>query len=226
MSELEQHREQPDPTGSEVRDSGPVIVVTAMELRPEAREALAERLGPGHVVRDIREAGHTADLVLVPATSPQLVGALRAMFPDARILVTEFTDPLFGADFAGPVARSAESGVDGYFVVPSLDELAAITFQAAQGRPVAGLLTSGRAPRPELGEATAPARGQLRFLDSGTSESAGSGAGVGAIMIDVDQWPADDTFRRFARMIIDQLRDQGIDVIIRTTDPGAWSGPD
>jgi hypothetical protein len=239
VSELEPHRDQAEPTGSEVHEDGPVIVVTAMELRPEARDALAERLGPGHVVRDIREAGNTADLVLVPATSPQLVGGLRAMFPGARILVTEFTDPLFEADFAGPVARSAASGVDGYFVVPSLDELAAVTYLAAQGRPMAGLLTTGRSALAELGRGTPPAgsnpatRGGLRLIDAGSesteSETGGGQAEsdeTGAIMIDLDQWAVDDTLRRFARMIIDQLRDQGVEVVVRTSDPDAWSVPD
>lgn len=221
MSELERHREQAQPTDGEVHRDGPVIVVTAMELRPEARDALAERLGPGHVVRDIREAGNTADLVLVPATSPQLVGGLRGMFPGARILVTEFTDPHFGADFAGPVARSAASGVDGYFVAPSLDELAAVTYLAAQGRSPAGLLTTGR-----------PAPAALDQADSTRVEGAadpGRGdadEGPGVIMIDLDQWTADDTLRRFARMIIEQLRDQGVEVIIRAADPDAWSVPD
>ncbi|WP_161606364.1 hypothetical protein [Microlunatus speluncae] len=210
MNELERHRERPEEAGDEVREAGPVIVVTAMDLSVEARQALAERLGPGHVVRDIREAGDTADLVLIPAVSTRLIGGLRRLFPGARILVTEFTDPRFDADFAGPVARTAEAGVDGYFVVPSLDELASITYQAARGRPAAGLLGSGPSPRAALGDATGPAD-----LDRG---------GTGSILIDVDQWPADDTFRRFARMIIDQLRDQGIEVIIRATDPDGWSG--
>ncbi len=232
MSELEPHRAQPEPPGSEVHEAGPVIVVTAMELGPEARDALAERLGPGHVVRDIREAGNTADLVLVPATSPQLVGGLRAMFPDARILVTEFTDPLFGADFAGPVARSAASGVDGYFVVPSLDELAAVTYLAGQGRPLAGLLTTGRSALAELGGGTPPSapttRGGLRLIDAGAepTESGEAGAELGVIMIDLDRWAVDDTLRRFARMIIDQLRDQGVEVVVRTSDPDAWSEPE
>lgn len=125
------------------RDRGPIIVVTAISLNRAAREALAERLGPGHIVRDIKEAGNTADIVLVPSVSSTLVGSLRAMFPDAKVLVTELMDDEFGIDFAGPVTRTVSSGVDGYFVVPDLDQLVTITRDA--GRGVAGALTSGSA---------------------------------------------------------------------------------
>lgn len=194
VSELERPRDLPE---QEVRGDGPVIVVTAMSLTADARDALAAQLGPGHVVRDIREAGNTADLVLVPPVSRQLVGGLKALFPGARVLVAEFSDPRYGADFAGPVARSVAAGVDGYFVAPSLDELASITYEAAQGRPIAGVLSGGT--------------DQARAVE-------GSGSGSPVIMIDLAGWPADETFLGFAAAIVEQLRDQGIEVVLRTTE--------
>ena len=124
-----------------VRGDGPVVVVTAMPLTPVAREALAHRLGPGHIVRDIRDAGNTADVVLVPPVSGQLVGRLRNEFPGAKILVTELSDEEFALDLPGPVSRLMQSGVDGYFVAPNLDQLAAVTREVAHGGPVASLTT-------------------------------------------------------------------------------------
>ncbi|GAB3749255.1 hypothetical protein [Microlunatus parietis] len=201
MSELEPHRTDAD--GQEIRADGPVIVVTAMSLTAEARDALAAQLGPGHVVRDIRDAGSTADLVLVPPVSRRLIGGLKALFPGARVLIAEFSDPRFGADFAGPVARSVAAGADGYFVAPSLDELASITYEAAQGRPIAGVLTGG----PEE---------QAHELPAAGPPDAGPGSPV--IMIDLTAWPDDEVFRRFAGTIVDQLRDQGIAVVLRTAE--------
>lgn len=201
MSELE-HRHA-DAAGDQVRADGPVIVVTAMSLTAEARDALAAQLGPGHVVRDIRDAGNTADLVLVPPVSRRLVGSLKALFPGARVLVAEFSDPRFGADYAGPVARSVTAGADGYFVAPSLDELAAITYEAAQGRPIAGVLTGG----PD----------HDRVLETGRPDGSPERP---MIMIDLTGWPDDEVFRRFAGAIAGQLRDQGIDVAVRPAQEG------
>lgn len=123
-----------------------MIVVTAISLGPAAREALAHRLGPGHIVRDIRDAGDTADVVLVPPISAQLVGSLREMFAGAKILVTELSDVEFGLDLPGPVSRIMRSGADGYFVAPDLGHLAEVTRGAAQGGPVSALTTGRQSP--------------------------------------------------------------------------------
>lgn len=141
MSDLQRPGTDPPPVEGDAGDRGPVIVVTAISMKRAAREALAARLGPGHIVRDIKEAGNTADIVLVPSVSGMLVGGLRAMFPGAKVLVTELVDDEFGIDFAGPVTRTVTSGVDGYFVVPDLSQLASITREA--GRTSAGALSSG-----------------------------------------------------------------------------------
>lgn len=141
MSDLERPGTDPPPVEGDGGDRGPIIVVTAISMKRAAREALAARLGPGHIVRDIKEAGNTADIVLVPSVSGMLVGGLRAMFPGAKVLVTELVDDEFGIDFAGPVTRTVSSGVDGYFVVPDLSQLASIAREA--GRATAGALSSG-----------------------------------------------------------------------------------
>lgn len=131
-----------EPLVGEATKSGPIIVVTAIELKRTAREALAQRLGPGHIVLDIRHAGPDADIVLIPAASTQLLGILRRQFPRARILATEFTDDSYNADFRGPISRILASDIDGYFMAPTMDDLARVT--QSVGRAVAGALTSGR----------------------------------------------------------------------------------
>lgn len=184
---------------------GPVVVVTAMSLTPAARSVLAERLGPGHVVVDIRDAGNTADIVLVPPASPQLLGMLRGMFPDARLLVAEFTDAEYGAGFGGPVARSIDSGADGYFVAPTVDELAAATHQAAATPKVAGALTG--------------------FVDGGRHPLPG-GMPRPHLTIDLDLWAAQsgvdiEQVRLLAAPLLSQLRQQGFE--IHVTGPVAAS---
>ncbi|GGN43666.1 hypothetical protein GCM10011578_093990 [Streptomyces fuscichromogenes] len=78
-----------EPLVGEATKGGPLIVVTAIAVEQSVREALAQRLGPGHIVLDIRDAGPDADIVLIPSASAQLLGILRLRFPQARILATE-----------------------------------------------------------------------------------------------------------------------------------------
>lgn len=120
MSDGELEPTESGPVTGEALSSGPVIVVTAVHLPAEARIALAEKLGPGHIVRDIREAGNTADIVLVPSMSGHGIGELRRMFPGAKLLAGEFVDDQYGIDIAGPMRRALETGVDGYFLAPDL----------------------------------------------------------------------------------------------------------
>lgn len=176
---------------------GPKIVVTAIALSASARETLAASLGPGHVVVDIHQAGDTADIVLIPPASPQLVSKLRGMFPTAQLLITEFTDPNFGRTFAGPVARSIDSGVDGYFVAPTMANLAELTAKAAN-RPIRGELPSawqGRASLPH------------------TSQFSISTANADTIDIDIADWSAKtglepDTLMPIAWPLLTQLAQQ------------------
>ena len=101
---------------------GRITVVTALPLKPAARQRLADRLGARVV--DVRDAVDRADLVLTPSSSPQLVGALQRKYPDARIVVVELDDEEFDVDLPGPVKRLLRSGADGYVLAESIDELA------------------------------------------------------------------------------------------------------
>jgi hypothetical protein len=196
--------------------AGPKIVVTALDLKQPAREALAQRLGPGHVVVDIRDAGNSADIVLIPPASPQLVGALRAMFPDAQLLITEFTDDEFGVDFSGPVGRSVGSGVDGYFVVPTLDELATVTRQAGSHPTTRGRLTTGPSTSRQVGAASQPAL-QLDPVDGERPES---------VRVDLESWATETgidagALIQLAWPMLMQLRQQ-IGITIVGLDEPEW----
>ena len=115
------------PTGA--REERPVredvaVVATAMELSRTARERLAEQFGEGFLVLDLHEAPSSADVLLVPPISPQLLGALRAQFPSARVLVAEIEDEELGVHYAGPVTRMLEAGADAYLPPRPVDEVA------------------------------------------------------------------------------------------------------
>ncbi|MER6508844.1 hypothetical protein ABT158_18615 [Nonomuraea sp. NPDC001636] len=120
------------------------VVATAMELSNAARVALSDRLGADYVVLDMHAAPATADVLLVPAGSPQLIAGLRAMFPKARVVVTEIEDPELGVRYHGPVRRLLDAGADAYLPPATVPLLA---------RQLGQVLDQGR----ELtGEATAP----------------------------------------------------------------------
>src|SRR5262245_6693016 len=69
------------------------VVATTMKRSKAARAALSEQLGSGYIVVDWHSAPKTADVVLVPPASPQLIGAVRAAYPQARVVVAEIEDP-------------------------------------------------------------------------------------------------------------------------------------
>lgn len=97
-------------------------IVTALPLKKPARERLAQLLGARVV--DIREVVEHVDMVLTPPCSPQTVGALKANFEGARIVVVELDDWEFDIEFDGPVKRILQGGADAYLLADSLDELA------------------------------------------------------------------------------------------------------
>lgn len=221
-----------EPVEGAVRADGPVVVVTAMSLKPAVREALAQRLGPGYIVRDIKDVVDTADVVLVPAVSGQLVGALREMFPGAKILVTELSDVEFGLDLPGPVSRLMRSGVDGYFVAPDLGQLAAATRDAASGVSVAALTTGARSSTPWELEAQQE-RQSAAVLHLVASPERGPGHQPGCFVLDVTGWlqqlhpdGADPVERLrctgLAWTTALQLLDGGIDVAVSGVDHGVW----
>lgn len=100
------------------------VVATAMELSRTARDRLAEQFGEGFLVLDLHEAPSSADVLLVPPISPQLLGALRAQFPSARVLVAEIEDEELGVHYAGPVTRMLAAGADAYLPPRPVDEVA------------------------------------------------------------------------------------------------------
>ena len=84
---------------------------------------LADRLGSGFAVRDIRSDGPSADIVLAPPSSPQLIARLKRMFPDALVVITELEDLVRGVDLRGPVGRALDAGADAYYVARSTEAL-------------------------------------------------------------------------------------------------------
>ena len=97
------------------RPEGDVQVVgTAMKLSDSARRRLAQELGESYVVLDLNEAPASTDVLLTHPVSPQLLGALRGMFPQARIIVTEIEDPELGVSYTGAVTRMLSAGAEAY----------------------------------------------------------------------------------------------------------------
>lgn len=215
------------PLVGEATKSRPIIVVTAIALKRPAREALAERLGPGHIVLDIRHAVPEADIVLVPAASAQLLGIMRRQFPHARLLATEFTDDSYAADFRGPISSILASDIDGYFMAPTIDDLARVTRNA--GRAVAGALTSGSG---------SSRRHPVDFLEANRRLLLESGAAAdpcttdeqaqGGVTIDLDAWArelAGDVriLADLAWPLILQFVRQGVRVTVAGDPPEAWA---
>lgn len=216
-----------EPLVGEATKSGPIIVVTAIELKRTAREALAQRLGPGHIVLDIRHAGPDADIVLIPAASTQLLGILRRQFPRARILATEFTDDSYNADFRGPISRILASDIDGYFMAPTMDDLARVT--QSVGRAVAGALTSGRGSGLRRPVDFLEANRRLLLESSARADpGAADGQTQGGVTIDLDAWAR--ALGGDARILADlawplilQFVQQGVRVIVVGDPPEAWA---
>jgi len=97
-------------------------VVTALPLKRRPRERLAELLDARVV--DIRDPIDRVDLVLTPACSPQLIGALQRKYPGARIVVVELDDWDLDVSVSGPVKRILRAGADAYVLADSMEELA------------------------------------------------------------------------------------------------------
>ena len=83
---------------------------------------------------------HDPDLVLPPACSPQLIGALDRKYNGAQVVVVELDDWELDIESSGPVKRILRSGAAAYMLAESVDELAA----KISDRPHA----SGREPDP------------------------------------------------------------------------------
>jgi antitoxin (DNA-binding transcriptional repressor) of toxin-antitoxin stability system len=110
--------DQPEPANETV-----TVVATAMKLPEQALASLSAELGPDYIVVDMHAAPPTTDVLLIPPSSPQLIGHVRAMFPAARIIVTEIEDDEFGISYRGPLGRMLDAGAETYLpsaTIPSL----------------------------------------------------------------------------------------------------------
>ncbi|HUF99595.1 MAG TPA: hypothetical protein VMM60_15800 [Ilumatobacter sp.] len=113
--------ERPDNVDVEVLTQR-TTVVTALPLKRAARARLAALLDARVV--DVRHPIDHVDLVLTPACSPQLIGALKRKYDGARVVVVELDDWEFDVSLPGPVKRILLGGADAYVLADSLEELA------------------------------------------------------------------------------------------------------
>ncbi len=130
-----------------------MVVATATKLSKAARQRLSDELGDGYVVLDLLRAPASADVVLTHPVSPQLLGSLRGMFPQARIIVTEIEDDELGVSAPGPVSRLLDAGASAYLPPRPLREVAANVhaYLTGSGAPQLTAGDSGTPPRAALG---------------------------------------------------------------------------
>ncbi len=100
------------------------VVATAMKLSASARASLSARLGPDYIVLDMNSAPESAEVLLIPPVSPQLIGILRSKFPKARVIIAEIEDEELGISYHGPVRRLLEAGADVYVPPSTVPRLA------------------------------------------------------------------------------------------------------
>lgn len=146
-------------TPEEANDQPPIdydnvtVVATAMKLSKAARMSLSTQLGADYIVLDMLAAPATADVLLAPPGSPQLIASLRSMFPKARIVITEIEDHELGVTYQGPVRRLLNAGADAYLPATSVPRLARqLDYTLTHGLQ----LTGGIATPREIAPATEP----------------------------------------------------------------------
>jgi len=158
----------PEPAGGEADEAGGpervpegvMVVATATKLSKAARQRLSDELGDGYVVLDLLRAPTSADVVLTHPVSPQLLGSLRGMFPQARIIVTEIEDDELGVSAPGPVSRLLDAGASAYLPPRPLREVAAN---------VHAYLTGSGAPQLTAGDGGTPPVAALPSSAEGTT---------------------------------------------------------
>lgn len=138
---------EPEPDSEPQFGDGVTVVATAMELSDGARTKLSDELGTEYIVLDMHSAPATADVLLVPPISLQLLASLREMFPSARVVVAELDDPELGVSYRGPVRRMVDAGAELYLASTTVPHLAR---QLGEAVAVRGLLEAGRRGRLEL----------------------------------------------------------------------------
>ncbi|GAB2452883.1 hypothetical protein GCM10027187_21380 [Streptosporangium sandarakinum] len=120
----EETGERPPDERPPIDYDGVTVVATAMKLPASARVSLSDKLGPDYVVLDMHAAPRTADVLLTPPISPQLIGSLRSMFPEARLVITEIDDDELGVNYHGPVRRMLDAGAEAYLPPATIPHLA------------------------------------------------------------------------------------------------------
>ncbi|WP_153029730.1 hypothetical protein [Amycolatopsis sp. YIM 10] len=110
--------------GSPDEQPGVTVVATAMKLSASARRSLSAELGADYIVLDLHAAPTTAEVLLVPPASPQLIGSLRSMFPRARVIIAEVEDDVLGVSYPGPVRRLLDAGAETYLSSNTIPRLA------------------------------------------------------------------------------------------------------
>ena len=147
-----------DPVPTEGVSDGVTVVATATRMSDAARQRLSDELGPGYIVLDLLQAPTTADVVLTHPVSPQLLGSLRAGFPDARILVTEIDDEELGVSQLGPVSRLLDAGASAYLPPRALHEVASGVHAYLTGSGAPQLTAGAPAPAPRAALPSSPSR--------------------------------------------------------------------
>ncbi|WP_394617057.1 hypothetical protein JNUCC0626_46855 [Lentzea sp. JNUCC 0626] len=113
-----------DSAGSSEAYDAVTVVATAMKLSSSARNMLSSQLGPDYIVLDLHSAPRTAEVLLIPPLSPQLIAGLRQTFPKARVVIAEVEDRELGIVYEGPVRRLLDAGADVYFPPSTIPKLA------------------------------------------------------------------------------------------------------
>jgi antitoxin (DNA-binding transcriptional repressor) of toxin-antitoxin stability system len=116
----------PDEDSEQSPDTYPdvTVVVTAMKLSATVRASLSAELGANYIVLDLHAAPATADVLLLPPVSPQLVSCLGSRFPKAKVVVAEFEDADLGVTYHGPVRRMLDAGAEVYLASTTIPRLA------------------------------------------------------------------------------------------------------
>jgi hypothetical protein len=145
-------------------------VVISFPLTRSAAESLQRSVGGSIELVEIRDADGSEDVVIVSSVSRQLLGKLRAAFPEATLFVVEVEDGAHRLDLGGPVMRALDAGAHGYLIARSVDELgAAITRAATAGgqAPASEAIALPTAPDEHLdGVLDAIIRDRLRERDT------------------------------------------------------------
>ncbi|WP_020666560.1 hypothetical protein [Amycolatopsis nigrescens] len=114
----------PDEAAEQLDYDDLTVVATAMKLSASARRALSAELGTDYLVLDLHAAPPTAEVLLAPPASPQLIGNLRSMFPSARIIIAEIEDNDLGVSYHGPIRRMLDAGAESYLTSTAIPRLA------------------------------------------------------------------------------------------------------